>query len=258
MACGAERLLTTKQLAELAGVSPRTLRYYDSIGLLSPTRTDNGYRSYGPADVHRLQHILMLRGCGFPLATIQRALAEPDFDLRSTLAAHLDSLRAQQSSLQHTIAVVQKAIAGLEAFEEMDDRQKFEQLKQESVERFEAEYGAEARERYGSDAIDEANERFLEMDQAAWDAKEALEEDIKRLLAEIMATGDAHSPEAKRLAEMHAQWIRVHWGDDGYTPEAHRALAEGYLADARFVEYYDGACGKGATAFLNEVIQANV
>ena len=249
---------STKQLAELAGVSPRTLRYYDSIGLLSPSRDANGYRSYGTRDVRRLQHILMLRNCRLPLAAIERALCDPGFDLRGTLAAHLDSPCAQQSSLQHTIETVRKAVAGLEAYEEMNDEQKFEQLKRQSVDRFEAEYGAEARERYGSKAIDEANERFLGMDRATWESKEQLEADIKSTLAAVMRTGDASSPEAARLAAMHAQWIRMHWGEGAYTPDAHRALAQGYLTDARFVDYYDSAAGEGATTFLNEVIQANV
>lgn len=50
----------------------------------------------------------------------------------------------------------------------------------------------------------------------------------------------------------------MHWGEDAYTPRAHIALAEGYLADPRFVEYYDGAAGKGATEFLRDIIKANV
>ena len=60
------------------------------------------------------------------------------------------------------------------------------------------------------------------------------------------------------VAEMHAQWIRVHWGEEGYTPEVHRELAKGYLKDPRFIACYDGACGEGATEFLCAIIQANV
>ena len=87
---------STKQLAELAGVSPRTLRYYDSIGLLSPSRDANGYRSYGTRDVRRLQHILMLRNCRLPLAAIERALCDP----ASTCEARLPliSIRCARSN----------------------------------------------------------------------------------------------------------------------------------------------------------------
>ena len=102
--------------------------------------------------------------------------------------------------------------------------------------RFEDEYGEEARALYGDAAIDEANERMLSMSKLAWDKKEELEQLVKDTLVEARATGDVTSPESRMLAEMHAQWIRVHWGDNGYSVEAHRGLVEGYLQDPRFIE----------------------
>lgn len=253
-----EGAYTVKELADLAGVSPRTLRHYDQIGLLVPRRSANGYRLYGPDDVHRLQHILMLRACGVPLSIIAEALERPGFDLRAMLVDHLGGLRRQKAHLEATIAVVEQATAGLEDFELMNDQEKFEQIKQQSVERFEAEYGKEARERYGDEAIDAANERMRTMSKPAWDLKEELEQRIKDGLVAAMATNDVRSPESRMVAGMHAQWIKVHWGEGAYTPEAHVALTEGYLADPRFVAYYDEACGEGATAFLSEVVKANI
>lgn len=255
---GAKRAYTIKQLADLAGVSTRALRYYDQIGLLVPRRSENGYRAYDEQDVHALQHIMVLRACRVPLSTIMEVLADPGFELGPMLASHLADLRRQKAELEETIVAVQRVQDGLEAFESMDDRQRFEQLKQESVERFEEEYGAEARERYGDEAIDAANERMRGMSQMAWDAKEELEQRIKEGLMRAMATGDARSEEARYVAQMHAQWIRVHWGEEAYTPGAHRALAESYEEDPRFVEYYDGSCGAGATRFLRDAILANI
>ena len=146
----------------------------------------------------------------------------------------------------------------MEAFRHMNDEERFEQLKKDSVAQFEEEYGAEARELYGDAAIDESNERMLGMSKLAWDAKEELEQRIKDRLVIAMETGDPASSEARMVAEMHAQWIRVHWGEGAYSPEAHVQLAEGYLHDPRFVEYYDGACGEGATEFLRDAIKANM
>lgn len=140
----------------------------------------------------------------------------------------------------------------------MNDEERFEALKQQSIERFEQNYGQEARQRYGDDAIDEANERMLTMSKLAWEMKEELEQRIKEVLVRAMTAGDPTSPEARMLADMHAQWIRVHWGEDAYTPEAHVQLAEGYLHDPRFIAYYDEACGEGATQFLRDVIVANI
>lgn len=249
--------LSTKELADLASVSSRTLRYYDQIGLLVPTRRANGYRVYGAVHIRRLQHILLLRACGMPLDSIANALDTEEPNLALLLSDHLAHLRAQRSQLETTIATAEAALAGLEEFETMSDQQKFEQLKRTSVEQFEEIYGQEARQRYGNDAIDEANERMLEMSQEAWDLKEDLETRIKEVLAQAMAQGDVTSPLARQLAEMHAQWIKVHWGS-GYTAEAHRNLADGYLADPRFVAYYDDACGEGATQFLRNAIHATI
>ncbi len=258
MSASQEKRHTTKELADMAGVSPRTLRYYDQIGLLVPARAGNGYRSYGPEDVHRLQHILLLRSCGVPLETIEEALDKSDFDLSAMLQGHLETLCRQREELDRTIAAAKVAVAGLEAFEKMSDEERFEQIKQESVARFEEEYGQESRELYGNEAIDEANERMLKMSKLAWDAKEELEQRIKDNLVVAMTTGDPTSPESRLVAGMHAQWIKVHWGDEAYSPEAHVSLAEGYLKDARFIEYYDKACGDGATEFLCDIIKANI
>ena len=67
-----------------------------------------------------------------------------------------------------------------------------------------------------------------------------------------MMTKDPESPESKLVAGMHAQWIKVHWGEKAYSPEAHVSLAEGYLTDPRFVEYYDGSCGAGAKMCIRD------
>lgn len=250
-------MLSTKQLADLASVSPRTLRYYDQIGLLAPVRRSNGYRAYGPAQVRRLQHILLLRNCGMPLGAIAEVLDGERLSLSAALSNHLASLRAQKHQIQRTIAIAERALAGLEAFETMNDTEKFEALKQGSIKQFEETFGQEARQLYGDDAIDEANSRMMDMSQKAWELKEDLEQRIKDTLAQAMTEGDPASPLARQLAEMHAQWIKVHWGS-GYTPEAHRNLADGYVADPRFVAYYDGACGEGATEYLRAVLQANI
>ena len=253
-----QQTYSIKELAEMAGVSTRTLRYYDEIGLLVPERTSNGYRAYSLKDVRALQHILVLRKCRVPLSDIASALQESNFDVGHLLSTHLKDLRRQRSELDKTISMVQRTMEGLEAFETMDDKQRFEKLKRDSVARFEEEYGKETRERYGNDAIDEANERMLTMSKEAWDMREELEQRIKDSLVEAMETGDPTTSLSRMVAEMHAQWIRVHWGEGAYSPEAHRELAKGYLKDPRFVAYYDGSCGEGATEFLCRIIEANI
>ena len=72
---------TIRKLASLAGVSTRTLRWYDQIGLLKPCRcAENDYRIYGPAEVDRLQQILFYRALGVELTRIRMILDEHSFD----------------------------------------------------------------------------------------------------------------------------------------------------------------------------------
>lgn len=125
------------------------------------------------------------------------------------------------------------------------------------LERFEETYGAEARERYGDAEVDATNDRLMGMTRDEWEAKDLLEESIKVQLRIAMAEGDAKGPAAAELARMHARWITMHWGGN-YSREGHLGLAQGYLADQRFRDYYDGACGEGATEFLVEALKANV
>lgn len=248
---------TVGQLAKLAGVSTRTLRHYEDVGLLAPSRDESGYRIYSPGDAKRLAQVMSLRACGLPLNEIRRLFNDPQASLHDSLTAHLRNLRMQGTSLQDAIARTEAAMAAIERMEGMEAKDAFESLKEQGLRDFEETYGQEARERYGDDVIDEANARMMALSRDEWDAKELLEESIKVQLRIAMANGDPTSEESAELARMHARWIRIHWGD-GYNREAHLGLAQGYLCDERFTAYYDGACGEGATKFLVSALEANL
>ena len=115
-------------------------------------------------------------------------------------------------------------------------------------------YGAEARERYGNEAIDAMNERILDMDPATWNDMKELEKAILGQLSIALFDGDATSPEAAKLAQMHRRWIGLQWGAE---PERdiYLRLVRSYLADPRFISYYDEPCGKGAAAFLVAAVE---
>lgn len=249
---------TVGQLAKISGVSTRTLRYYEELGLLMPRRMSNGYRVYSPADVDTLQQILLFRSCGVELEEIRCMLAAPRFDAPAALRHHLKTLSAQKDELEILIATVEKTIASLEGRYDMTDKERFEGLKRKAVEDNERTYGREARERYGDDVIDAANKKLLAMDEGEWTDVQALGEAIIEQLKAAMATGDAHGAEAQELARMHAAWIKAHWPEGAYSREAHLGLAGGYLADERFTAFYDNVAGEGATQFLRDALVANL
>src|SRR3972149_11063698 len=94
-------MYSVKALADLAGVSRRTLHYYDEIGLLKPTTVQaNGYRAYDEDALLRLQQILFYRELDFELEQIKALLNEPDFDLVSALCEHRSALEQRQQRLK--------------------------------------------------------------------------------------------------------------------------------------------------------------
>lgn len=247
---------TPKQLASISGVTVRTLHHYDQIGLLVPNRSKNGYRSYSHADVERLQQILLYRSMGLELSEIGRMLESPDYEAAAALRNHLHILIARKTQLDMLIDTVRKTVESLEGGSEMTDEERFEGLKRETIAQNEQAYGAEARKRFGDKVVDEANAKLMRMGESEWTDIMELEEAIKRQLSAAMETKDASGPEAAELVRMHARWLQAHWPDGVYSPETHRGMADGYLADQRFIAYYDEACGEGATQFLHDAIHA--
>ena len=142
---------TPAQLARISGVSVRTLHHYDQIGLLVPARRENGYRVYRPADVERLQQILIFRGLGIELANIATLLDANGRDQASAMREHLSALHRRRHELDQLILTVENTIDRLEGHRDMknqnklgkqqSDRQKFEALKQQAVDENERVYG---------------------------------------------------------------------------------------------------------------------
>lgn len=257
---------TPAQLARISGVSVRTLHHYDQIGLLVPARRENGYRVYRPADVERLQQILIFRGLGIELANIATLLDADDRDQTSAMRAHLSALHRRRHELDQLILTVEKTIDRLEGHCDMknqnklggqqNDRQKFEALKRQAVDENEHVYGQEIRAKYGDKTVNAANEKLLQMDQQEWDDVNELGEEILKQLSHAMEQGDPTDAAARRLAQMHATWLRAFWPDGIYCAQAHRNMADMYIADERFTAYYDGPCGEGATRFLRDAVYA--
>ena len=126
-----------------------------------------------------------------------------------------------------------------------------------TVQENEERYGAEARACYGDEAIDAANETLLDMDPQTWNDMKELERAILGQLSIAMGIGDPESNEARKLVAMHRRWITLNWGCEPQN-EAYLGLAHGYLADQRFIDYYDKPCGTGATVFLVQAIESSL
>lgn len=245
---------TINKLARMSGISTRTLRYYDQIGLLSPERVAaNGYRIYGPAQVDLLQQILFFRELGFELEKIREIVGAPDFDCDAALESHLTALLKRREQIEALIAGVRKTIRTRKGETVMNDEEKFEGFKQKLVDDNERKYGAEVRKKYGDAAADASNARMKGMTKEQYADMEKLTTEVNETLRAAFAQGDPAGELAQRACDLHRQWLCLSWPDGMYSKQAHLNMAEMYCADERFKAYYD-AIAPGCTEFLRDAL----
>ncbi|MBZ5200708.1 MerR family transcriptional regulator [Planomicrobium chinense] len=243
---------TVQKLGNLAGVSTRTLRYYDEIGILKPARKNSaGYRIYSRREVDKLQQILFYRELGLDLDSIKRLVNDPAFDGAAALKNHRLQLLEKRRQLDLLITNVEKTISAAEGEIQMADKEKFEGFKKKLVDDNEQQYGEEVRAKYGNDVVDRSNAKMLNMSEAQYEEFTGIEKTLMEKLAEACETGDPASGIAQQTADLHRQWLSFTWPT--YSKEAHAGLAEMYVADERFAAYYNKVHPKAAE-FLRDAI----
>lgn len=243
-----------RELSQVAGVSARTLRYYDQIGLLKPSYTSEaGYRFYREEQVELLQQILFYRARGFALREINEILHREDFDVLTALEDHLLELERQRVRTERLIQTVRHTIASMKGEYAMSDNEKFEALKEKLVQENEARYGEEVRKRYGDEVTEGANRKMLAMTEEDYKRFRDLEFEIASRLEELVQSGAApESQEGRQVVELHREWLCMTWKN--YTKEAHKGIAATYAADERFKAYYDKNV-PGCAGFLQKAVE---
>ncbi len=243
---------TVQKLAKMAGISSRTLRYYDEIGMLNPARINSsGYRIYRQKEVDRLQQILFYRELGVTLEEIRAIITGPAFSAAGALRQHREKLLAKREQLDMLIVNVEKTIAAEEGRIKMTDKEKFEGFKQKMIDDNEKKYGEEIREKYGNEQVDRSNQKVKNMTQEQYAQVEKLGEEVLTTLEQAFATGDPAGELAQKAADLHRQWLCFFWGS--YTKEAHAGVAQMYVDDERFTAYYDRK-QPGTAAFLRDAV----
>lgn len=243
---------SSNKLSKMSGVSARTLRYYDEIGLLKPVRVaSSGYRIYGQDEVDTLQQILLYRELGFALEDIKVLLSAPDFDRAQAFQSHLAELHNKRERLDLLIRNVSVSLAAMKGEIEMSDHEKFEGFKQKLIDDNEQKYGAEVREKYGDAAADESNKHLKGMTKEQYDESERLRLEFEDTLKAAFDSGDAAGELAQKACDLHRRWLCVFYPK--YSKEYHMGLGEMYVADDRFRANYD-KLAPGCTEFLRDAI----
>lgn len=246
---------SVQQIARSAGTTSRTLRHYDDVGLLKPSRTGaNGYRFYDQASLVRLQRILLLRDLGLGLPAIAEVLAhEPDAE--QALGRHLDWLRQEQDRLTRQIASVRQTIEALKVGGEIMAEKMFDGFDH-------TQYRDEVEQRWGKEAYADSDAWWRGMDPAG---KEAWKLRSRQLGSDWTAAAEsgiaADSAEAQELARRHVEWLTgipgtpasaSATGSGGDVKGYVTGLGEMYVADPRFAANYGGDAG---AAFVRDALR---
>ncbi|CAM5408486.1 DNA-binding transcriptional MerR regulator OS=Leifsonia shinshuensis OX=150026 GN=HNR13_000770 PE=4 SV=1 [Leifsonia shinshuensis] len=240
-----------QDIARIAGTTSRTLRHYDELGLLPPSRVAaNGYRHYDRDSLVRLQRILLLRDLGLGLPAIARVLDDRQ-DAVPALRDHLTWLRSERERLARQIASVESTIHAVEEGGEIVAEEMFDGFDH-------TQYKEEVEERWGKDAYAASDRWWRGMtaeERAGWQQRQ------KALAADWTAAAargvDPASEEAQALARRHADWLADIPGTPGYGTGAPRpayltGLGDMYVADPRFAANYGGV--EGAT-FVRDALR---
>jgi DNA-binding transcriptional MerR regulator len=240
---------TTAHVVKLTGVTARTLRHYDAIGLLAPAATGHGgQRRYGRAELLRLQQILLLKRLGLRQDVIAEIL-EGGLDPTAALRRHAAELAAETERLATLAATVDATIRQLEGGRPMAPETWFEGL--DDAHR----YQDEARRRWGQAVVERA---FRVLQDMTPDERRALPAEFDRINGALAALRDAgHAPADAAVQDViadHYRLIARHW-DTEPAPEAYQGLAALYTDDERFHDTYD-RIADGFAAYLRDAMTA--
>jgi DNA-binding transcriptional MerR regulator len=248
---GLDRDLDIAEVSRIAGLTSRTLRHYDAIGLVRPARTrTDGRRLYGRTELLRLQRVLILRTLGLPLERIAAVLDE-DTDELAALQQHRSALLAEQGRLTDLLVTVDRTISHLEGGADMAPEDVFAGLPGYDAALQQA-YEAEARERWGDEAVDASRAATASLSRD--DAADVMAEhaDVSRALAEAAARGASPADaDVQALIARHHAWVSTFWTPDA---DAYVGLAHTYVDDPRFRATYD-AFGDGTAVLLRDAIE---
>jgi DNA-binding transcriptional MerR regulator len=226
--------MKVKEVADLVGISVRTLHHYDEIGLLTPNETtESGYRLYSNENLETLQQILFFKELGFPLKKIKEIINSPSFDRQEALELHRKMLLEKRNRLDQMIATIEKTMKHSKGEINMSNEEKFE-----GFDFSHNPYEQEARERWGDKAVDNANVKFGKAEQDAMNS-------IYRKLASIRH----ESPESEEAQTAIKEWYDFLNKIATYSLEAFKGLGQMYIDDERFTKNID-KFGEGLAKFM--------
>ncbi|MFI5607626.1 MerR family transcriptional regulator [Amycolatopsis sp. NPDC051903] len=232
-----------QDIARAAGTTSRTLRHYDAIGLLAPSRVgSNGYRYYDSDALVRLQRILLLRSLGLPLPAIASVL-DGSRDNVAALSEHLTLLHQERDRIGRQIDSVRTTLRKLEGGEPLVAEEVFDGFA----------YAEEVTSRWGASAYQHGDRWWRSLSASEKQAHQAEQASIAAAFGAARAAGLApdSAPVQAIAARLHA-WLRpaVKTVSRAYFV----GLGQLYVDDPRYGGY-DSAFGDGTAEFMRDAME---
>lgn len=244
--CEGRKNLKIKEVAKLTGITVRTLRYYDEIGLLPPSETtDAGYRLYNADALDTLQQILFFRELDFPLNKIKEIMANPAYDKLQALTKHKELLLKKRQRLSGLIELVDKTLMG-------DGKMSFKEFDITEIEKCKQEYSTEVKSRWGETiAYAESQEKTESYNKGQW---QQISNESNEIMEAFSKCRDK-SPESLEVQELVRQW-QDFITDKFYkcTKEILAGLGQMYIGDERFTKNIDNY-GEGTALLISKAIE---
>lgn len=214
-------LYTVKEVAEIAGVTIKTLHHYHKIGLLQPCEiTDAGYRFYGEKELERLQQILFYRELDFSLKDIKKALEDEPSRL-VCLTEQQELLIARKQRLDCLLKTIGDSIVLAKKGVIMDKSAMFNGLKKEEWENVLSEQSKYLEDTYGYELPDVKDAQVDDLNEQAAEAKQFIIS-----VSDALKNGwKADDKRLQQLLKNHIAFLNNH---------GHNIDAKSFAAQARF------------------------
>lgn len=235
---------TVNEVSKLAGVSIRTLQYYDKIGLLKPTEyTESGYRLYDDTALELLQQILLFRELEFPLKEIKEIISRPDFNKNKALEQQITLLAMKKEHLENLINFAREIqFKGVKTMDfTVFDTKKID------------EYAKRAKEQWGQ------TEEYKEFEHKAKGRNSEEEHEVMKNFMEIFVEFGKLKDGEPGAANVQAQVRKLqnYITENFYkcSKDILRGLSQMYAAGGEFTENIDKAGGEGTAQFTAKAVE---
>lgn len=239
--------MRVKEVAELVGVSIRTLHHYDQIGLLTPKEiSDSGYRHYSEENLETLQQILFFKELGFALKEIKKMINSPSFNRKEALILQRKMLIEKRNKVDKMVETIDKTIKHMVGEIHMTNEERFEGINF-GFNQFEE----EARRLWGNQSIDEINANLMKLSK---DEQQDLSGRWDMIFNKLACLRN-QSPESLEVQTTIKEWYDfLNTNFSEYSLDAFYGLGQLYINDERFTKNID-RYGEGLAKLMSEAME---